>query len=206
MESHLQAGIAIYNAGEYHAAHDAWEDRWLELDPGTPDERFLHGLIQFTAAVYHGTQANWAGLAGLAESANEYLNGLGETYRGVALDPIRSYLRSLREDPERFTETTPPPLTYDGEVLEVADLDFPATVIAARVLAEEDPAYDERVLEAAITYAQEAVVADDHNRFVTLVIDFVREPSHRDIVFQRLSQLVARHQRKEADVDDLFDP
>ena len=27
MDAHLRAGVAIYNAGHYHAAHDAWEDR-----------------------------------------------------------------------------------------------------------------------------------------------------------------------------------
>jgi len=48
----LRAGIAIHNAGHYHAAHDAWEDEWLELDDGS-DERLLHGLIQFTAAIHH---------------------------------------------------------------------------------------------------------------------------------------------------------
>ncbi|MFB6301121.1 MAG: DUF309 domain-containing protein, partial [Halobacteriales archaeon] len=52
MDAHLRAGIAIYNAGGYHAAHDAWEDHWLDLESGTDDERFLHGLIQFTAAVH----------------------------------------------------------------------------------------------------------------------------------------------------------
>ncbi|NIS31883.1 MAG: DUF309 domain-containing protein, partial [Actinobacteria bacterium] len=59
MDAHLRAGIAIYNAGGYHAAHDAWEDHWLELEAGTDDERFLHGLIQFTAAVHHAQGANW---------------------------------------------------------------------------------------------------------------------------------------------------
>ena len=27
------AGIDLYNAGEYHAAHDAWEERWMGPDP-----------------------------------------------------------------------------------------------------------------------------------------------------------------------------
>ena len=25
------AGIDLYNAGEFHAAHDAWEERWMKL-------------------------------------------------------------------------------------------------------------------------------------------------------------------------------
>jgi predicted metal-dependent hydrolase len=31
------AGIDLYNAGEYHAAHDAWEERWM--GPVAPDEK-----------------------------------------------------------------------------------------------------------------------------------------------------------------------
>ena len=69
MREHLRAGIAVYNAGEYHAAHDAWEDYWLDLERGTDDERLLHGLIQFTAAVHHAEERNWEGAVGLAESA-----------------------------------------------------------------------------------------------------------------------------------------
>jgi predicted metal-dependent hydrolase len=73
MESHLRAGVAVYNAGQYHAAHDAWEDHWLDLEQGTDDEQFLHGLIQFTAAVHHARTRNWSGATGLASSARDYL-------------------------------------------------------------------------------------------------------------------------------------
>ena len=39
------AGIDLYNAGEYHAAHDAWEERWM--GPVAPDEKlFLQAMIQ----------------------------------------------------------------------------------------------------------------------------------------------------------------
>src|SRR5215471_8604689 len=31
------AGIDLYNAGEYHAAHDAWEERWM--GPVGPEEK-----------------------------------------------------------------------------------------------------------------------------------------------------------------------
>lgn len=206
MESHLQAGIAIYNAGEYHAAHDAWEDHWLDLEAGTDDERFLHGLIQFTAAVYHGTQKNWAGLKGLAESASDYLDGLGATYRGVTLDPVRSYLAALNADPSTFGRAPPPSLAYNGTVLEFADLGFEATAVAAHVLAEDSPGYDEAVIADAIAYAREAVAADEHNRFVTLVFDFVRDHDHRDVVYERVSQLVDRRRAEEEDVDNLFEP
>jgi len=69
MEAHLRAGIAVFNGGGYHTAHDCWEARWLDLESGTDDERFLHGLIQYTAAVHHASERNWGGATGLADGA-----------------------------------------------------------------------------------------------------------------------------------------
>jgi hypothetical protein len=46
------AGIDLYNAGEYHAAHDAWEERWM--GPVDPDEKlFLQAMIQSAVAFHH---------------------------------------------------------------------------------------------------------------------------------------------------------
>ena len=46
------AGIDLFNAGEYHAAHDAWEDRWM--GPVDADEKlFLQAMIQSAVAFHH---------------------------------------------------------------------------------------------------------------------------------------------------------
>jgi predicted metal-dependent hydrolase len=46
------AGIDLYNAGEYHAAHDAWEERWM--GPVDGDEKlFLQAMIQSAVAFHH---------------------------------------------------------------------------------------------------------------------------------------------------------
>src|SRR5256714_15564161 len=46
------AGIDLYNAGEYHAAHDAWEERWM--GPVAADEKlFLQAMIQSAVAFHH---------------------------------------------------------------------------------------------------------------------------------------------------------
>src|SRR5216117_116548 len=46
------AGIDLYNSGEYHAAHDAWEERWM--GPVAPDEKlFLQAMIQSAVAFHH---------------------------------------------------------------------------------------------------------------------------------------------------------
>ncbi|KZN24805.1 hypothetical protein A4G99_10780 [Haladaptatus sp. R4] len=205
METYLRAGLAIYNAGEFHAAHDAWEDYWLDLDSGTADERFLHGLIQFTAVVHHTTDSNWTGIRGLAESAAAYLGDLPEEYRGVDVETVRSYLRAVRDDPEYVERVAPPRLTDDGAVLRPDDLDFEESAVAALVFAEEF-GYDESVLERAIEFARTDLDAgDEGSRFITFVMDFVRQPENRALIFQRLAQHVERREFRETDVDGLFE-
>ena len=205
MDAHLRAGIAIYNAGGYHAAHDAWEAHWLDLESGTDDERFLHGLIQFTAAVFHAHNGNWSGATGLADSARGYLDGLGDTYRGVDVAGVRSYLGALVADPELIERRPPLALTLDGTRILPTDLDFESTAIAADVLAEEH-GYDEAVIADAIDYAR-ADLADGKSEspFVTFLFDFVRDDEHRGIIAQRLGQRVQRRRSREADVEGLFD-
>ena len=46
------AGIDLYNAGEYHAAHDAWEERWMG-PVGRDEKLFLQAMIQSAVAFHH---------------------------------------------------------------------------------------------------------------------------------------------------------
>ncbi len=205
MESHLRAGVAIYNAGGHHAAHDAWEDYWLDLESGTDDERFLHGLIQFTAAVYHARNCNWSGATGLAESAGGYLADLPGGYRDVNVGDVRAYLSRLASDPELVERREPLRLVHHGTRLLPADLGFEATCVAADVLAAEN-GYDEETVDRAAGYARADLDAgESESPFVTLLFDFVREPDDRGVVFRRLSEHVDRRAGREADVEGLFE-
>ena len=203
MDDHLRAGAAVYNAGHHHAAHDAWEDRWLELESGTADERFLHGLIQFTAAVHHAQGANWAGLQGLARSASGYLDGLDPGYRGLNLGEVRAYLEALARDPEHIERAAPPALRVDGEAVALDDLRFPAAGIAAAVVAEELDRFDEAVIERARAFAEEG--GADRDRFVALLRDFAADAEHRDLIYQRLEGHVDRRVAELEDVAGLFE-
>jgi predicted metal-dependent hydrolase len=204
MRAHLRAGVAIYNTGHYHAAHDAWEEYWLDLPDGD-DERFLHGLIQFTAAVYHARERNWSGATGLADSAGDYLADLPADYRGVNVGAVRDSLAALARDPERIERAPPLALTHEGRAVGLDDLEFDALTVVAAVFAEEF-GYDEDVLEQAIDYARTDLDAgEEGSRFVRFVIDFAREGDQRGIIFQRLSEHVDRRQHHESDVEGLFD-
>ncbi|MFC7058160.1 DUF309 domain-containing protein [Halovenus salina] len=205
MDSHLHAGVAVYNAGEYHAAHDAWEDHWLALEEGTDDEQFLHGLIQFTAAVYHARDRNWSGATGVADSAREYFTTLPATYRGLDVEAASGYLARLATDPELVERGDPPALTVDGTALTPDDLDYESTAVAAEVLAEEY-GYDETVLERAAAFGR-ADLEDGQTAspFVTLLFDFTRAPSQRAIIAQRLTEHVQKRAQREDDVAGLFE-
>ncbi|SFF87276.1 protein of unknown function [Halopelagius inordinatus] len=213
MDGALRVGAAVFNAGDHHAAHDAWESRWLELDDGTPDERLLHGLIQYTAAVHHARNRNWSGATGLATSAREYLDALDAGYRGVNVDAVRRYLERLAGDPEFAERARPRPLRIDGRVVRADDLSFEDVADAARLVAEEYDAYDESVLERAVEYATEEVREDEPGvgggragtRYVAFLFDFVGDRENRDILYDRLFAHVERERARERDVSGLFD-
>jgi hypothetical protein len=204
MDAALRAGIAIYNAGRFHAAHDAWEDEWLGLEDGSRDERFLHGLIQFTAGVHHAHDHNWTGAVGLADSAGDYLADVPGNYRGVNVGDVRAFLAALARDPEVVERATPPLLTYDGDALALESLDAPAAVEAGVALAER-AGYDDEVFERAAGYARDALADGDLDEFGVLLCDFVTETEQRPLVATRLRQHVQRRRRREDDVSGLFD-
>jgi uncharacterized protein len=205
MDDVLRAGAAVYNDGEHHAAHDAWEERWLSLESGTDDERLLHGLIQFTAAVHHARNRNWIGATGLAESAHGYLEGLPDDHRGVDLVPVRRFLAELATDPERIERGPPPALVHEGSAVSLADLGASATFAAARALGEE-LGMEAGTIDRAIGYAREELENQGRGPILALVFDLVREERHRGLARRRLEEHVARRRRRDRDVEGLFDP
>lgn len=86
------AGIDLYNAGEFHAAHDAWEERWRD-DCGPREKLFLQALIQ-SAVVFHHVEIGRRGAARrMYHMALEKFERLGAA-RFMSLD-ITAYLAGL---------------------------------------------------------------------------------------------------------------
>jgi len=63
----LAEGLRLYNAGEFFAAHEAWESVWLASPE--PEKTFLQGVIQITAALHHLQCGNTVGAARLLQAA-----------------------------------------------------------------------------------------------------------------------------------------
>lgn len=201
MDTVLRAGIALCNAQWFHAAHDAWEERWLSLPNGSPDEQLLHGLIQYSAAIHHATRANHTGAIGLATSASEYLGGIAPSYRRVSLTPIRLFLAAIRVDPTIVFRAQVPPILLAGTAVQFADLSTIELRMVARIMAHERAEFNATRIEQAVAFSKHGV---DSDRFDALVRDFVCDRQHRRIVYQRLKHHVERESAKNADVTDLF--
>src|SRR2546423_7275196 len=78
------AGIDLYNAGEFHAAHDAWEDRWRD-DAGPREKLFLQTMIQSAVAFHHLEIGRPGAARRMYQMASEKFARLG-TRRFMSLD------------------------------------------------------------------------------------------------------------------------
>ena len=86
------AGIELYNAGEFHAAHDAWEERWMG-EVGPDEKLFLQAMIQ-SAVAFHHLQIGRPGAARqMYRRAKEKFDRLGKQVF-MSLD-IRAYVGEL---------------------------------------------------------------------------------------------------------------
>ena len=207
VDAALRAGAALHNAGFVLAAHEPWEAAWLPLESG-PDERLLHGLVQFAAATHHARERNWSGAVGCATGAAGYLSGLDSGHRGLTLWPVREWLRRLAADPEVVERTSPPSLRVGGSVVTFADLDFEGVLLAAPALAEAlgEAALggvDAETVELATEFAREER-GTGRTDVTELLFAFCEASGARPQVAARLADRVARKQRKREDVDGLF--
>ena len=221
MDDALRVGIAVFNAGDHRAAHEAWEEVWLSLDEGTPDERLLHGLIQYTAAVHHARRRNWSGAGRLAGSAGRYLADLDADARGVNVDDVRDHLRRLAADPEFAERRRPLPLSVGGVVVEPTDLTFENAATAATLLAAEYGAFEASIVADAVRYARSELDTDagaptggartprrPQRRdpgFVGMVFDFAADRDRRSLIYDRLRAHVERRRDTERDASGLFE-
>jgi uncharacterized protein len=83
----LDRGKALYNAGLYFEAHEAWEDAW-RAEAGEA-RQLLQGLIQVAAGYLKASQGLPGGAVRLLEAGLSRLSGLPEGAGGLALARFR---------------------------------------------------------------------------------------------------------------------
>ena len=104
------AGIDLYNVGEFHAAHDVWEERWMG-EVGAQEKLFLQALIQSAVAFHHLAIGRHGAARQMYIRAKEKFARLGtkifmsldlEDYQ-AQLDTALSWLLSV-PDPREVTQ------------------------------------------------------------------------------------------------------
>jgi predicted metal-dependent hydrolase len=106
------AGIDLYNAGEFHAAHDAWEDRWRD-DAGPREKLFLQAMIQSAVAFHHLEIGRPGAARRMYQMASEKFARLGvRRFMSLDLDDYQAQLDSalawLLAVPDPRTVEQPP--------------------------------------------------------------------------------------------------
>lgn len=110
---HLHDGIALFNRGEYFAAHEVLEDAWRE---GPAEEKqFLQGLVQAAVGMHHFSKGNMVGARGVLARAIRNLQPFSPLRMDInvagLLDSLRLWLnRAEHAGPP----PTPPVIEYSG--------------------------------------------------------------------------------------------
>ncbi|WP_148680461.1 DUF309 domain-containing protein [Halovivax ruber] len=93
-------GLQAFNAGDYHTAHDEFEDEWYNYASGSTESAFLHGMVQIAAGVYKRVDfENDDGLRNLFETACQYLQDVPSDYYGVDVHSVRTVATRALNDP-----------------------------------------------------------------------------------------------------------
>lgn len=121
------AGIDLYNEREFHAAHDAWEDRWM--GPVGPQEKlFLQAMIQSAVAFHHLDIGRPGAARRMYQMAKEKFERLGtKLFMSLDLDEYQAQLDHALDwltsgpDPREITrpEIDPPFIRLKPGVMEV---------------------------------------------------------------------------------------
>ncbi len=106
-EAALRAGVELFNAGRYLAAHELFEELWEETEG--PDSDFFKGLIQAAIALHHFQAGNLDGAAKLASSHRRFLAGYQPVHAGLDvaafLAEMQRFLRPVvRREPDARIE------------------------------------------------------------------------------------------------------
>ena len=82
--------VKEHNVGEFHEAHELFEDLWMELDE-RKEKDIVQTLAQIDALVVHINTGNIKAAQRLMKQLPELLRNMPEEYRNVNLLPIKKW-------------------------------------------------------------------------------------------------------------------
>jgi hypothetical protein len=113
VEEDHRLAIESFNAGNFFAAHEAWESAWRKVR-GTGDEEFFHGLAQLGAGFTHYRRGNPHGARTLLARAVRRLSGYAPAHHGIEVAALVEATRAIADaiDDSRGTRRTLPEIEF----------------------------------------------------------------------------------------------
>ncbi|MFM7456451.1 MAG: DUF309 domain-containing protein [Vulcanococcus sp.] len=101
--------VDLFNAGEWYACHDGFEELWHECQG--PSRRALQGILQIAVSQLHLQRGNLRGATVLLGEGLGRLQAYGPVQLGLDLDHLRqgaqALLRALQQ--QQSVASLPPP-------------------------------------------------------------------------------------------------
>jgi hypothetical protein len=102
----LLRGLELFDAGDYHAAHDAIEELWL--DEVGRIKSLCKALIQLAVGLYHRENGNVRGARKLLRRAADLFETLPSPLLELDVEDLTARATALASE----VEQEPPPATY----------------------------------------------------------------------------------------------
>jgi predicted metal-dependent hydrolase len=108
MSPYLVEGIRLFNEGDYFWSHETLEEEWAEAPE--EDRDFLQGLIHLAVGLLHHGKGNAKGARLQFTKASKRLDSYPDTYRGVDVGAVRTFLSQANASVDSGESLTPPTL------------------------------------------------------------------------------------------------
>ena len=105
----FEQAVGLFNAGEWYACHDGFEELWHETQG--PSRRALQGILQIAVSQLHLQRGNHRGATVLLGEGLGRLQSYGPVQLGLDLDQLRQQARLLLQALQSgtLTDDYPPP-------------------------------------------------------------------------------------------------
>lgn len=92
----ISKGIELFNNADFFAAHDFFEELWIESEQ--KDRLFFQGMVQIAVGCYHLVSGNYKGAQSQYRKATEKLNNYVPNYYGVDLELLLNQVDLIKRN------------------------------------------------------------------------------------------------------------
>jgi hypothetical protein len=107
LEGTVRAGLERFQRGNFHAAHEVWEEGWTQAQGA--ERHLLQALVQLAAGFYQWSRGKPEGAATLFSRARGHLEAIPSILLGVEVSELELELEAFEEAAVRGDAPPPSP-------------------------------------------------------------------------------------------------